>query len=85
MHPTVGSGGGVRLYREATELCLPGVSQDLGNLEFLDGIAGVRGREVEKSNDGRHQEQPHKDRLRIHAGSVFIIIRLVVLTHWQRF
>ena len=85
MHPALGASGRIRLEGEVLDLLLLGVGKDLGDLQLLDGVTGVRAGDVEKGDDGGHQQQPDQHGLGVHSGAVFIIIRLVVLTHGQRF
>ena len=84
VHPALGTGGRIGLEREVLDLLLLGVSQDLADLQLLDGITGVGARHVEKGDDGGHQQQPDQHGFGVQAGAVFIIIRLVVLTHGQK-
>ena len=74
----------VRLNREVFELLLLRIGQDLADLEFLGSRPGIRPWDIKEGNDGDHQQQPNDDGFGIHTGAVFIIIRLVVLTHKQR-
>jgi hypothetical protein len=83
--PALGARGGVGLQGEVPDLLLLGVGEDLRDVEDLDGVAGGGSRQVEQGDDGHHEEQPDEDRFRVQAGSVLIIIRLVVLTHGQGF
>ena len=84
VYPAIVTAGRVRLNRKVLDLLLLGVSENLGDLQLLDGVTGLRARKVEKGDDGGHQKQPDQHGFGVQAGAVFIIIRLVVLTHGQK-